>query len=95
MGVTVSGATVQAWGLFFREGCLEDALGLEQGCLVVEFLSFRVSPLGSQAPLKLASVRRARPSKAIWCLVFAVNDGALGAVTKHPILDPISIQLFE
>ncbi|KAL4313354.1 hypothetical protein GQ457_01G033210 [Hibiscus cannabinus] len=59
------------------------------------FLSFRVSPLRSQAPLKLAPVRRAHPSKAIWCLVFAVNNGALGAVTKHPILNPISIQVYD
>ncbi|KAK8539047.1 hypothetical protein V6N13_135813 [Hibiscus sabdariffa] len=64
------------------------------GCLAVGFLSFRVSLLGSQATLKLTPARRARPSKAIWCLVFVVNDGALGVVAKPPVLDLLSIQVY-
>ncbi|KAL4367956.1 hypothetical protein GQ457_05G012610 [Hibiscus cannabinus] len=54
--------------IFWRPFCL-----VVVGCLVVEFLSFRVSHLGNQAPLKLALVRRSLPSKFIWCLALAVN----------------------
>ncbi|KAK8598944.1 hypothetical protein V6N13_076887 [Hibiscus sabdariffa] len=98
---------VQAWGLFLREGCSTGALGSEQGwigggCLAVGFLSLIVSPLGSQAPLKLVPVRRSLPPKVVWCLALAVNaftalgvnDSAFGAVVEPPVLDPISIQVY-
>ncbi|KAK8555483.1 hypothetical protein V6N13_046012 [Hibiscus sabdariffa] len=39
-----------------------------QRCLSVGFLSLKVSHLESQAPLKLAQMRRSHPSKVIWCL---------------------------
>ncbi|KAK8653050.1 hypothetical protein V6N13_127070 [Hibiscus sabdariffa] len=85
--------------LFFRRPfCL-----VVVGCLVVKFLSFRVSHLGNQAPLKLALVRRCLPSKFIWCLALAVNafttlgvnDNAFGAVVKSLVLDQISIQVYD
>ncbi|KAL4360654.1 hypothetical protein GQ457_04G037880 [Hibiscus cannabinus] len=68
---------------------------------IVPFL--RVALSWSKALMKLALVNRSRPSKALWCLAFAVptftafgaNDGTLGIVVKTAIRDPSLIQVYN
>ncbi|KAK8644497.1 hypothetical protein V6N13_123803 [Hibiscus sabdariffa] len=73
------------------------------GCMASELVPFfRVALSWSKAIMKLALVNRSRPSKALWCLAFAVptftalgaNDGTLGIVAKTAVRDPPLIQVY-
>ncbi|KAK8675596.1 hypothetical protein V6N13_033661 [Hibiscus sabdariffa] len=73
------------------------------GCMASELVPFlRVDRSWSKALMKLALVNRSRPSKALWCLAFAVptfmalgaNDGTLGIVAKTAVRDPSLIQVY-
>ncbi|KAL4354842.1 hypothetical protein GQ457_06G043550 [Hibiscus cannabinus] len=74
------------------------------GCMASELVPFlRVALSWSKAFMKLALVNRSRPSKALWCLTFAVltftalgaNDGNLGIVAKTAVRDPSLIQVYS